>query len=57
MFGFSQRFRPLRWAGATLTVVTTIIVSPIAGLCDLLCRMTFSVLTSLSIVREPRQLT
>ena len=57
MFGLSQRFRPLRWAGASLTVVTAIVVSPIAGIFDLLCRMTFSVLTSLGIVRESNQLT
>ena len=55
MFGLSQRFRGLRWAGAPLAVITTIVVSPIAGICELLFRMTFSLMTSLGVLRDSRQ--
>ena len=54
MFGLSQRFNLVHWVGTPLVVCTTIIVSPIAGVCDVLFRMTFSLLTSVGIVRQSR---
>ena len=38
-----------------MAVGTTIVVSPIAGICDVIFRITFSMLTSLGFVQEPAQ--
>lgn len=52
VFGLSQRFRLTRWIATLMTITTSVLVSPFAGICDAFFRLAFSFLTSVKII-EP----
>ena len=53
VFGVLSKFWLSRWLATLVAMGTTIFVSPVAGLCDVFYRLTFSILSSLRII-EPQ---
>ena len=50
VFGLLNRFWLFRWVAMMLALVTTVIVSPVAGVCEVVFRVGFSALASLSVL-------
>lgn len=56
VFGLFNRFWPFRWLATLLALATTVVVSPVAGVCDLIFRLGFSALMSLHLLHfDPRR--
>lgn len=50
VFGVLQRFWPFRWLATVLALVTTVVVAPVAGLCNVVVTVGISSLNALHLL-------